>query len=163
MFFNKIECLQYASKIKNYKVSYHLFDSAYEALDWTAEPKSSLDELYKLRAWQIRDKYKYVVLAFSGGADSSNVLDTFIENNIPLDEIVTYYPIKAIEKFTGARAVKKPDRTTMLQWVRPNINWWRIPGSNWSPTACKAAALPNELIPQNLVHRDGIEPPTATV
>jgi hypothetical protein len=97
-FFNKIECLQHASKIKNHKVSYHLFDSAYESLDWTAEPKTSLDELYKQRTWQIRDKYKYVVLAFSGGADSSNVLDTFIENNAPLDEIVTYYPIKAIEK-----------------------------------------------------------------
>jgi hypothetical protein len=97
-FFSKIECLQYASKIKNHKVSYHLFDSAYESLDWAAEPKYSIEELYKQRAWQIREKYKRVVLAFSGGADSATVLDTFINNGIPVDEIVSYYPIRAIEK-----------------------------------------------------------------
>ena len=28
------------------------------------------------------------------------------------------------------------------------VNWWRISDSNRSPTACKAAALPDELIPR---------------
>jgi hypothetical protein len=97
-FFNKIECLQYATTIKNHKVSYHLFESVYDSLDWTTEPKHSIEELYKQRAWQIRDKYKHVVLAFSGGSDSATVLDTFIKNDVPVDEIVTYYPIRAIEK-----------------------------------------------------------------
>ena len=97
-FFNKIDCLKYASQIKNYNVTYHLFDSAYASLDWDKEPTHSLDELYKQRAQQIRDKYNYVMIAFSGGADSLNVLDTFLENNIHIDEIVSYYPVKALEK-----------------------------------------------------------------
>ena len=29
--------------------------------------------------------------------------------------------------------------------------WWRISDSNRSPTACKAAALPDELIPHSLI------------
>jgi hypothetical protein len=29
------------------------------------------------------------------------------------------------------------------------INWWRMPGSNRRPPACKAGALPAELIPQD--------------
>ena len=41
---------------------------------------------------------------------------------------------------------------TCYHHTRPqHCSWWRIPGSNWSPTACKAAALPNELIPQLFV------------
>jgi len=48
----------------------------------------SLDFLYALRARQLREKYDYLVLYFSGGADSTNILKTFIDNNIFLDEIV---------------------------------------------------------------------------
>ena len=35
--------------------------------------------------------------------------------------------------------------------------WWRIPGSNRLPPACKAGALPNELIP-HMVGLAGLEP-----
>lgn len=97
-FFSKAECLRYATKIKNYDVEYHYFDSVYSSLSWKNEPKESLEELYKRRAEQLREKYDYIVLAYSGGADSCNVLDSFLNNNIPIDEVVTTYPLKAIEK-----------------------------------------------------------------
>jgi len=58
--------------------------------DWTIEPKESLMELYKQRALQIRESYDYLVLYFSGGSDSCTILRTFLDNNIFLDEIVTY-------------------------------------------------------------------------
>lgn len=99
-FFEKIECLQYASKIKNYNITYHFFDKEFESLDWSSEQIYNLDELYRRRAQQIRDKYKYVMVAFSGGADSRNLLNTFLENNIPIEEIVSYYPIQASAKLT---------------------------------------------------------------
>jgi hypothetical protein len=54
------------------------------------EPSEDLYELYRQRAWQLRDQYEYLVLMFSGGIDSYVVLRTFIDNNIPLDGIVTY-------------------------------------------------------------------------
>ena len=97
-FFSKIECLRYASEIKNGNITFHYFDSLFKSINWNIEPKESLSEIYKNRAQQLRDKYKYVALAFSGGSDSSNILDTFLNNNIKLDEVVTYYPLQLIEK-----------------------------------------------------------------
>lgn len=96
-FFNKAECFRYASSIKNYNISYNWFRSTFDSLDWTTESFLNLDKLYLERALQIRNKYKHVMLAFSGGIDSTNILDTFLENNIQLDEIVCWYPLKVIE------------------------------------------------------------------
>jgi len=97
-FFNKADCLRYASKIKNFKVTFHYYDSVFQTITWDTEPNESLEQLYKKRAEQLRQKYDYIALLFSGGADSTNVLDSFLKNNIPLDEVITYYPLKAIEK-----------------------------------------------------------------
>jgi hypothetical protein len=96
-FFDKAKCLRYATSIKNLDITFHYHDEFYSSLSWD-EPKESLDELYKLRAQQLRDKYDYIILSFSGGADSYNVLDTFLKNNIFIDCVATSYPIKAIEK-----------------------------------------------------------------
>jgi hypothetical protein len=97
-FFNKVECLKYATKIKDFKVSYHFYDSVFQTVKWNNESTDSLEQLYKKRAEQLRQKYNHVALLFSGGADSTNVLNSFLDNNIPVDEIITHYPIKAIEK-----------------------------------------------------------------
>ena len=42
----------------------------------------------------------------------------------------------------------KPDRNLCSQRLLSNLLWWRMPGSNRRPLACKASALPAELIPQ---------------
>lgn len=106
-FFNKVECFKYASKIKNYNITYHFYDIVYKTLNWSIEPKESLDEMYKRRAQQLRDKYDYLILSFSGGADSSNILHIFINNNIKLDEVYCEYPISPLDKtkhkFNGNR------------------------------------------------------------
>jgi len=100
-FFDKAEALRFATQIKSFNVAYHYFDEVYHTIDWKKEPTQSLSELYRERAQQIRDEYEYVALSFSGGADSTNVLKSFINNNIRLDEVVVWYPIKATEKFAG--------------------------------------------------------------
>jgi hypothetical protein len=64
-----------------------LFFSCY---NWAVEPTESLEELYARRARQIRDRYDHVVIFYSGGADSQNIINTFIKNNIQIDEIATY-------------------------------------------------------------------------
>ena len=58
--------------------------------DWTTEPEPGvpLSEYYRRRAQQIRDKYDYVVLLYSGGPDSNNILHAFVHNGIKIDEIV---------------------------------------------------------------------------
>ena len=63
----------------------------YRSYDWTKEPAESLDELYRRRAQQIRDNYDYIVVWYSGGPDSWCVLDSFIKNNIKVDEIANFH------------------------------------------------------------------------
>jgi len=52
------------------------------------EPKETLQELYLQRAIQIRNDYHYIILFYSGGADSHCILETFLLNNIFIDELV---------------------------------------------------------------------------
>ena len=70
-------------------------DELYSSLDWTREPKESLGEMYRQRAQQLRDEYDHLVLLFSGGADSTNILNSFINNDIKLDEVASYVNYEA--------------------------------------------------------------------
>ena len=63
-------------------------DDSFDKLDWSIEPAQSLKSLMLTRALQLRDSYKYIKFFFSGGADSTTVLNVFLENNIFIDEIV---------------------------------------------------------------------------
>lgn len=65
-------------------------DPKFHSAKWDTEPKQSIKELHRLRAEQIRQTYDYVVLYFSGGADSTTVLNAFVDNNIPIDEVIVY-------------------------------------------------------------------------
>jgi len=71
--------------------TWHFNDAEFSAQDWTLEPPESLQEIYRQRAQQIRDNYDYLVLFYSGGADSTNILQTFLKNDIKLDEIAQFY------------------------------------------------------------------------
>jgi hypothetical protein len=65
-------------------------EAVFSSYDWTVEPKENILELYRRRAQQLRDKYDYIILAYSGGADSTTVLESFVHNDIKLDEVVSY-------------------------------------------------------------------------
>lgn len=97
-FFDKQACMRFATLQRDFNITFHLFDAAYGSLDWSREPTENIDNLYTKRAKQIREKYNYVIVMFSGGADSGNVLDSFLNNNIRIDEIVCYYPLSVIDK-----------------------------------------------------------------
>lgn len=76
-------------------MTWNFNELAFSACRWDIEPDQSLEELYRQRAQQIRDRYDYLVLWFSGGADSSNVLNSFINNGIKLDEVASYVNYEA--------------------------------------------------------------------
>ena len=97
MFINKSDALIVASKT-NQDVTWHFNDTVFSSIDWSIPIETSLPELYKRRAQQLRDKYDYLSLFFSGGVDSTNVLHSFIDNDIFLDEIVMYRPAKLVPK-----------------------------------------------------------------
>jgi hypothetical protein len=70
-------------------------DDVFNNCNWLIEPESSLWELYKQRAQQLRNQYDHLVLLFSGGSDSTNILQSFLFNNIPIDEIFVYGPFSS--------------------------------------------------------------------
>lgn len=95
-FLKKINALLYASEIKatvHWDFNKNIYNNAI-ANNITL----SLDELYVLRAKQLRDKYDYLILAYSGGADSHNILQVFLKNNIKIDEIITDWPLTLTSK-----------------------------------------------------------------
>jgi len=80
-----------ASHGNYHDVSFHLFDDpSFENYDWTVEPSESIKDLMLTRAYQLRDSYSYLKFWFSGGNDSTTALNVFLDNNIHIDEIVTY-------------------------------------------------------------------------
>jgi hypothetical protein len=87
IFSSKIQAIQY-SKQNNIKIWFNYYDDTWSKLNWSIEPTQSLEYYYKEHALSIRDNYDYVILCYSGGYDSTNILETFYYNNIKLDKIV---------------------------------------------------------------------------
>lgn len=80
------------SKSTNSPIRWIFNDDVYSKFDWRVGIQEDLSSLYRRRAQQLRDKYDHLILYYSGGADSTNVLHAFIDNGILLDEIVMQYP-----------------------------------------------------------------------
>lgn len=97
-FYNKIDAFIYASKNNNFKIDFHYYDNVWDNYNRNLIGSLDLKNLYKTRAQQIREKYDYLLLNYSGGADSHNVLLSFLNNNIKLDAVYVKWPIKASEK-----------------------------------------------------------------
>jgi hypothetical protein len=92
--YSKVESIE-LHKITGIHPQWIFNEDVFKLYDWTQEPSESLDQLYLRRAQQIRRDYDHVVLMFSGGADSTNILDTFAKNKVLFEEIVTFNYWKA--------------------------------------------------------------------
>lgn len=87
--YSKVEAIE-LHRLTSHHPHWYFNEEIFAYYDWTQEPLLSLESLYHKRALQIRHKYDHVVLCYSGGADSSNILETFVLNQIPFEEILTF-------------------------------------------------------------------------
>ena len=95
---NKITALIRASELKT-DVKWHYFDDIFiNAHKNNVLSDTNLEDLYKIRAQQLRDSYDYLILNYSGGSDSHNILHTFLKNNIKLDCIYVQWPERLMDK-----------------------------------------------------------------
>lgn len=84
-------------------------DQAYSSANWSVEPTESLLEIYRQRALQLRQKYDYLILCYSSGADSTNVLHSFLFNNIMLDEVLCYGPFDTTQGQGSQKITDDPE------------------------------------------------------
>lgn len=96
--YSKIEAIELQLKTGIHP-EWHFNDEEFSQYDWTVEPDIAIDELYAMRARQIRDNYDYIVLFYSSGADSTNILNTFLRHNISFEEIASL----CVEKGDGGK------------------------------------------------------------
>lgn len=99
VFDSKIQACIYANS-NDKEVTWHFNNEVFDRYDWSVEPSETLDQLYDRRTREIREKYDYVILSYSGGADSHNILESFTRQNLLIDEIVVNTMETANEKFT---------------------------------------------------------------
>jgi hypothetical protein len=93
-FYSKFAAIQHSDRT-GVDVKWNFNEDVFDMYDWTQEPAESLSELYAKRARQLREKYDYLILWFSSGPDSMNILDTFIDNDIKIDELVSFVNYEA--------------------------------------------------------------------
>ena len=115
-------------------------EETFSAYDWTQEPPESLWELYTKRAWQLREDYEYLVLNWSGGADSYLMCRVFLENGIPFEEMVSghYHDLDtslhgALNRETFHHAVPQAE-----QWLKQyDFNFRIVPWGSYAAAAFK--------------------------
>jgi len=127
-FINKYEAYLFATE-QRLKVEFCYFTHVWETFDRALLDKFTLKELYKQRAQQLRDSYDYLILYFSGGSDSYNVLRSFVDNGIKLDEVCVKWSTPGIE---SKRNIYSPNTTEKSafnyasEWdyaVKPTLQW----------------------------------------
>lgn len=96
-FYNKLYAVKRAAEL-NTIPRWSFFENAFDSIDVTTLGKVSLTELYRQRALQLRDSYDYLILHYSGGSDSWNILNTFLKNNIKLDCVLVSRPKRMTDK-----------------------------------------------------------------
>lgn len=89
--YSKLEAFEWANHDID-KVDWNFNRGIFSSYDWTKEPAQDINYFYDERAKQLREKYDYIVLMYSSGYDSHNILRTFIDNKIHIDEVLTIVP-----------------------------------------------------------------------
>lgn len=124
VFFSKPQALLNASQTGHFP-HWNFNREIFSAQPWLQEPQLDLRTLYRLRAQQLREKYDYIRLEVSGGADSTTALYSFLLNDIHIDEIIFRYP-KHGENGLGPDAKNTKPENTLSEWefaAKPLLQW----------------------------------------
>lgn len=87
IFDSKIKACIFANQTGK-EVQWHFNNDQFSKHNWLQEPEESLDNLYDQRCRFLREKYDYIIISYSGGADSHNIVESFLRQGLRIDEIV---------------------------------------------------------------------------
>lgn len=127
VFRNKYDALCYANQTNQLDVKFYFHNHVWKKFDRSKLGKNTLPDLYKQRAQQLRDRYDHLVLHYSGGSDSHNILHTFLSNNIKLDEISVRWakPLRD-GKFYTPNNQDKSAKNSASEWdyvIKPTLEY----------------------------------------
>jgi hypothetical protein len=108
-------------------VTWHFHTEVYSKLNWEQDLPVSLDFIYQARARQLREKYEYLVLSFSGGSDSWTILKAFVDSGTHIDEVFVRWPVKATYKKYNI-GINNNHENTVFEWeltILPMINKYK--------------------------------------
>jgi hypothetical protein len=118
IFDSKISACLYATKYDK-DVVWHFNNDVYTRYNWWNEPIETLDELYDRRCRQLREQYDYIIISYSGGADSHNIVASFIRQGLHIDEIVVNTMEQANKKFTVVDpSIKTPENAAAEHYLQ---------------------------------------------
>jgi hypothetical protein len=100
----------------NGNFQFYYNDHVYGNINWEKTLSIGIGDLYRIRAQQLRDKYKYLIVLFSGGSDSTQILQSFLKNDIFIDEIQVYNHEKAIKKLNRDDMVNNYHLSQFLEY-----------------------------------------------
>ena len=128
---NKIEALITATTQNKYP-EWNFNKEQFSNVAWDNEPMMSLHSLYRMRAQQLRDKYDYIILNLSGGADSTTTLYSFVNNGIFVNEVIVRHPGKGVANLPTTDGVYQADNAHN-EWTYaavPILNWLKTASPN---------------------------------
>ena len=137
-FFSPLGYYQVGNKIFNHKIyalkeasqtglipKWFFNEQEFSTLKWTQSLGIDLPVMYAQRARQLREKYDHLILWWSGGADSTSMLQSFLHNNIVLDEIFVGWPLKLTQgKYQPSLDTKVANFVS--EWdltIKPGLQW----------------------------------------
>lgn len=114
-FNSKIKAAIYSVQCRK-QMHWYFNDNVFDKHDWSIEPTETLDQLYDARSREIREQYDYIILSYSGGSDSHNILKSFIRQGLHIDEIVVNNMNKATDKFTDLNVNNKSNTNASAEF-----------------------------------------------
>jgi len=123
VFNHKIHALAAATRTKQ-PVTWEFGNKVWDNLDWKTNDGLGVLYWYRQRAHQLRDTYDYLILAFSGGADSSNIANVFMSENLKIDEVWCDQPLNHIEDYKfNTQDVSASNMPSEWQFaIKPQLN-----------------------------------------
>jgi hypothetical protein len=143
--YNKLQAILDASRNKT-DIQWVFYDEIFANASRTFNKHDvPLKELYRARAQQLRDATDYLILNYSGGSDSHNILMTFLDYGIKLDHIFVQWPERLMDR--GIYTPNNIDRTNAnfhsewdlvlkkdLEWLGKNHPEIKIEIADWTNT-----------------------------
>jgi hypothetical protein len=139
--YSKLEAFEWSGQDLS-KVEWNFNREVFSTYNWKIEPNQDINYFYDKRAKELREKYDYIILWYSGGYDSHNILKTFIDNNLHLDEIITIFPRKDI---------MSEERYEYENYTSKKLNFYRDILSNTKITTLEYADMFIDMVKNDLI------------